>query len=269
MAADRSETKARLRLAHFLSGGQGDIRPSTRQDMLLIGARAKGAAAFARQTVLDMVRDGLIVRVGGGIALSQAGAASLKRASAGDDGFLAQHRDLVELSVDTGAGPQTALANINESPLGALARRKAKDGRPFLAERELRAGERLRSDYERGGIRPRTGMNWQAAVASGRRDGGVAELTDAALAARQRVDKALTAVGPELSGVLVDICCFLKGFETVEAERGWPVRSGKVVLKTALGVLSRHYEPETHARQRPGDAILHWGAENYRPTLSP
>jgi hypothetical protein len=90
-------------------------------------------------------------------------------------------------------------------------------------------------------------------------------LTDAALAARQRVDAALRAVGPELSGLLVDVCCFLKGFEQVERERGWPVRSAKVVVKTALGALSRHYRPP--ARKRTENVVLHWGAEDYRPRI--
>lgn len=72
-------------------------------------------------------------------------------------------------------------------------------------------------------------------------------------------------MGPELAGPLVDVCCFLKGVEQVETERGWPARSAKLILKTALSVLSRHYEPETAPRQT---GILHWGSSDYRPTLS-
>src|SRR5690606_13701322 len=161
--------------------------------------------------------------------------------------------------------------NHAESPLALLWRRKARDGSQFLAAREFRAGERLRADYARGRIMPRLGVNWGAAGSGGgRRAGdanGIAELTDAALAARQRVEKAVAAVGPELSGVLIDVCCFLKGLERVEAERGWPARSAKVVLKSALGALARHYEPPAAARREAG-AILHWGAADYRPSIS-
>ena len=103
-----------------------------------------------------------------------------------------------------------------------------------MTDAEFRAGERLRADYTHGNIMPRLGANWVASVASGRRGAGagsMVELTDAALAARQRVEKAIEAVGPELAGVLIDICCFLKGIETVEMERQWPARSAKIMLK--------------------------------------
>ena len=113
------------------------------------------------------------------------------------------------------------------------------------------------------------GANWVASVASGRRDGGngIADLTDAALASRQRVNIAIEAVGPELAGVLIDICCFLKGLEQVETERCWPVRSAKIVLKTALGVLHRHYHPPVKRNFAAAERMLHWGADDYRPKI--
>ena len=115
---------------------------------------------------------------------------------------------------------------------------------------------------------PRLGANWVAAVASGRRGdaGGGIELTDAALAARFRVEKAIAAVGPELSGVLIDVCCYLKGMQRVEAERGWPARSAKIVLKSALGALNRHYDPSAGRHRQP--RLLHWGSMDYRPAIN-
>ena len=112
---------------------------------------------------------------------------------------------------------------------------------------------------------PRLGANWDAAVATGRRGAPASDISDIALAARTRVEHAIDAVGPELAGVLVDVCCFLKGLETVEAERGWPVRSAKVVLKAALSALYRHYEP---APATPRSArVLNWGTPGYRPQM--
>jgi hypothetical protein len=177
------------------------------------------------------------------------------------------HRDIGTMMVDTEAGRDIVVVNWAESPLGQLMRRRGRDGEMFLTPAEFQAGERLRADYTRGQIMPRLGANWVASVSSGRRDGGIADLTDAALAARMRVEDAIRAVGPELSGILIDVCCFLKGMETVEMERGWPVRSAKIVLKTALGVLSRHYNPDS-GRDRGPRQMLHWGAEDYRPSIS-
>jgi len=130
------------------------------------------------------------------------------------------------------------------------------------------AAERLRRDFEIGQLRPRVTANWSAAVNSGRRAGDgseIANLTDMALAARMRFDHAMREVGPDLSGVLIDVCCFLKGLETVERERQWPARSAKLVLKIALASLARHYGLEEAASGRGEScAIRRWGAEIVR-----
>ena len=134
------------------------------------------------------------------------------------------------------------------------------------------AAERLRRDFEVGALQPRITANWSASVNDGpseRATGGMADLTDMALAARVRVDRAMHAVGPELSGVLVDVCCFLKGLETVERERQWPARSAKLVLRLALESLARHYGLTPAAPDARGRRKSATGArKDYRPEIA-
>jgi len=67
------------------------------------------------------------------------------------------------------------------------------------------------------------------------------DLQENIAACRERVRRALSAVWPELAGVLIDVCCHLKGLEEAERAAGWPQRAGKVVLQLALTRLARHY----------------------------
>ena len=260
--------KRRVRILKFLLAGPAQIRPASGEKSVLLESGERGTILAGRAELSALAGAGLLARAGDAVRLSATGEAALRRAAARKDPYREQHGEIAPQRFDTADGWIVADVNMAESPLAQLARRKAKDGSPFLAEPEWRAGERLRSDYTRARIMPRLGANWQAAVAPGRRDGGaggIAELTDAALAARQRVEHALDAVGPELAGVLIDVCCFLKGLETVEMERGWPVRSAKIMLKSALGALSRHYGRPKEGRPH---RVLHWGTGDYRPTLN-
>lgn len=261
--------KEKTRVLRFLATGAATVSAVADGTKALLDGGERGIVAVTRLALKELAREGLIETAGTRLTLTDAGQAHRRRHAAGADGFGAQHRTLELQTLQTEAGREQVTVNRDESPLRAIAGRKGRDGRPFLTGGEVTAGERLRADYSRGQMMPRLGANWQAAVASGKRDGGrggVADLTDAALAARMRVEKAIEAVGPELAGVLIDICCYLKGLETVETERGWPVRSAKIVLKTALGVLARHYDPHAGRRRQARD-ILHWGAEGYRPSL--
>jgi hypothetical protein len=163
--------------------------------------------------------------------------------------------------------------DAGESPLAWLGRRRGRDGRPMLEADQVMAGERLRADYTFGGLLPRITVDWSAFGGAGRGTrrpaGDAADLAEATLAARDRVGRALAAVGPELAGVLVDVCCFLKGLEAVERERGWPARSAKIVLGLALDRLAVHYGIGRKAvgpdRSR---GIRHAGTPDYRPNIA-
>lgn len=266
---DRAETEksaaAIRRLLRFLAAGPAQCRSGGKGGPVTLRQPAGAVRNVDRRLLRAVVSAGLVVERGGTVMLDAPGRNWLKRALAEGDAFQAQHRDLVTPTGMAGGEATAAMVNAAESPLSVLRRLKSRNGAAFLSEHVYDAGERLRRDFERGRMMPRISANWQASVSSrGRRapDNGLAELTDAALAARQRVERALDAVGPELAGVLIDACCFLKGMETIERERQWPVRSGKVMVRAALTALARHYEPPAKERMRQSHV---WTDEGFRP----
>lgn len=206
----------------------------------------------------------------GRMSLSQAGLMWYRR-STSPDPFQDQHRDRVRQSVDGACGEKQAVEiNRAESPLAWLRARKDVEGSPLLSEEQFDAGERLRRDFESAQMRAHVTANWDFGVASGRRTLSAqdrSDISDVALAAKQRFHRALDAVGPELAAVLVEVCCHLNGMTGAERTLGLPKRSGKVVLLIALNALARHYgmiEAGPPARSR----ARHWGAQGYRPEIT-
>jgi hypothetical protein len=222
-------------------GGGAASRPEARS------LAAGDLAALLSAELVAVGRDGRLTLTASGRA-HQARAAA-ERAGGPIDKFRAQHPGLAARTVGTAEGEQTVMTvNDAESPLVWLARRKGRNGRSYVQPAHLQAGERLRIDFTRAQMMPRTTSNWTAAVAQGPRGSMPASYSDVIIAARQRVRHALDAAGPEFAGLLVDVCCFLKRLEDVERERTWPPRSAKVVLQLGLDRLARHYGLGDEAR---------------------
>jgi hypothetical protein len=179
--------------------------------------------------------------------------------------FRAQYLVLSQRQIVIDLGRVSVVVDEIESPISWLARRRGRDGRPLIEVHQLQSGERLRADFTRALLMPRTTSNWSNPLAAARHGGGTERadsLTETIVAARQRVRHALDAVGPEFSGLLVDVCCFLKGLEGIERERAWPARSGKIVLQLALDRLARHYGYASQTRGPVRAKVRTWLADD-------
>jgi hypothetical protein len=265
---------ALLRLLRFIAAGTAEISEDG-GDIVLRRPEAgrQGAGRpdlrFPAATVRRAVSSGLVERRENTLSAAPPLASCLKRAMVRDrdEIFQEQHWDLQTVVLDVGEGKQPARRNLNTSPLTGLSRLKEKDGTAFFPADALQAGERLAADFHRAQLNPRVTATWEPKIASRTKGeaGGALDLTDAAIAARMRFSRAADAMGPELCGVAIDICCFEKGLETVERERQWPARSAKLLLRAALLSLARHYAPQA---QRAKRASHHWGDEDYRPSMA-
>lgn len=154
--------------------------------------------------------------------------------------FLVQQGEHVLSAHPAADGAEPTRINLAESPLGALARRRDRDGKTFLTPDLVRAGETLREDFERAQMSPRVGQNWERFLTAGT-DGGAPSDAGGSCSARERVAVALRALGPGLGDVVLRVCCFLEGIEATEKRMGWAARSGKIVLRIGLQRLQMHY----------------------------
>lgn len=260
---------ALVRLLRFI-GSKPAVITERGGDIDLSTERVDQPRRFDRQVVDQGVSAGLLVLDGNCLRAQPAtSSAFLKRAMVKehDEIFQEQHRLCDVVSIEIDSTKQTARRNELSSPLSALLRLKDRDGKLFFPADALEAGERLAADFHRGQLSPRITSSWEPRLAKRTKGqgNGTQDISDTAMAARIRFSKATEAMGPELAGVAIDVCCFEKGLELVERERQWPVRSAKLMLRTALQALSRHYSPPSPTSRKRDSH--HWGADGYRPEL--
>jgi len=146
-------------------------------------------------------------------------------------------------------GPAAAGLDVSaiDGTVAWLRARRGKDGAPLISDAECLAAQRLRVDYFRAFETPTVTAAYEP-HASGSADGrgvraenALVARMDRMIAAQERLQRALTSLGPELAGVAVDVCCRDCGLTELERRHGWPQRSGRMIVSLALRHLARHY----------------------------
>jgi hypothetical protein len=138
-------------------------------------------------------------------------------------------------AIKGGARPRrTVTVNLAESPLAWL------HARGHLDTRLFDAGEALRADYEKAQLSPSITMRWDPVQVKSTGERGLSA-TEKQIAARRRFDGAIRAAGRGLEDILWRVVCAGEGLPEAEKTLGWPVRSGKLVLRIALERVAEFY----------------------------
>jgi hypothetical protein len=257
----RLPSKALIRLVRHVLQREQPIEPGP-DGTVRIGVEQRAYPATLLTEALSL---GLVSRAGKLLSATPEARAFLRRTMVeSEEAYLGQHREIETATVEIGGTRQTVSRNLDESPLSALSRLKGRGGELFFPAEAIDAGNRLLADFTRGQLQPRVTASWEPRLSARAKGGagGMADIAASAMEARQRFGRAMEAMGPELSGVAADVCCFGKGLELVERERQWPARSAKLMLRTALMTLARHYAPPPRPQRR---GTHHWGTEDFRP----
>ena len=226
--------EARRVLRRMIRGAT--LMPDGRGHYMLPARAGRHSRSRVSAEIVDVMRRrGWLAPEAGNLAVTPAGKTWMARRGANP--FLEQHQLLrTRLERDEDGRECYVVVNDAESPLAWLRQHGA------VTSTEFEAGERLRRDYTLARLTPRLAADLTAPVVSGRRAAVAGTLLpDTVLAAKQRFSRAMTAAGPEFSGLLFDVCCDLRGLEECERLRGWPRGSAKLLVKLALDRLAAHY----------------------------
>ena len=182
-------------------------------------------------------------------------AAWLRRQLSATDGFANQHRELVP-------GPDGTVRDLGSTPLEKLAR----GGDAFLEDYHLAAGQRVSQWGARAQVRQRITMSYDPAQVGGRRHGADAsDISDMAADARKALARLYRDLPRDCAETVIDVCVFEKGLQVIEAERGWPRRSAKLVLRIGLDQLAVQLGLSPHVTGQASGQLTAWLDESFQP----
>lgn len=179
----------------------------------------------------ELIVNGVLVCRGDFVFPTKEAAPWLKRRMSVGDGFLEQHQILETTH-------QGKLRNIEASPVLKL--RARKNGTRFLALHQVAAAERVGQWGERALLAPKMTMAYDptSISANGPSNSAANGVSDMAMQARKSLARLYKDLPKECAEVIVDVCVFEKGLQTIESERAWPRRSAKLVLRIGLEQLA-------------------------------
>ena len=252
-------SKRSIRFVHrLLAGGEAGLD----DDGLLRTTGADRAATLEKNEVAALIGAGVLSGTAELCFATPEASNWLRRQFAEADPFAVQHRQEVR-------GQGGRLLNLTDSPLARLAVAAAGESEAFLAPHQVEAGERLRRLIERAQLRQRVTMSYDENRTVRRGSGSTAsEIGDLAADARRVLMAIGRALPRDCLDVVFDVCGLEKGLQLIEAERRWPRRSAKLVLRIGLEQLAQHFGLEPAAVGRNGGNRT-WMEAEARPLMFP
>lgn len=270
VSAEFRRLGARLLRALAEPGCWATRRGETIQIMKSRAGVTLAAGSMPSAALIELVSSGAVACQSRGgetrYCITQEGRAAIFRSAGGGDAFADQHREIATRPLDVEGERHELRINLREDVLEALARIRTRNGAALIGPAAIEAGRRLARDIAMAGILPKVTANWDRLVVDGATPRGLSP-GEARLAAQQRVNAALAAATSDFSGILLDLCGFSKGIETIEQERDLPARSGKIAAMYALNALARHYGLAEAIKGKSRQPIRQSGTPDYRPQL--
>lgn len=222
-----------------LAVSTGWIEPADGRYLVRLGRdrRARVVATLDEAAFLRLVESpGLRARPGGGWTARSGGDATSHPSAPGRPGLVEGRRMVIQPDGRCVA----RRANLTQTPVAWLARRRGPDGAPWLQPVHVAAALRLDTDLERALRGPHLTLPWDGVPRRGRSPVGSCVPGEAALAAARRVEAALGACGAARP-MVERICVHASAMQTAERDLGLRRRSGKHLLRQGLEALARHY----------------------------
>lgn len=144
--------------------------------------------------------------------------------------------------------------------------RTKKSATGFLEPHHLEAARRVAGLFERAHLSQRVTMRYAPVPATTRNTGARGEITDMAADARKALAVIYRSLPSDCAAVVMEVCCYDKGLQAIEAERGWPRRSAKLVLRIGLDHLAARFGLSATARGPDAQACYGWMDEGAKPS---